>query len=180
VRKRRGRPPNVPSTSRVPKRQESAEDEESDESRPRDKEEEIHLKNESLRIYREKVEKRIRQKVNALIDRTEQAFQKIHLDLGPSHPFPPPWQSPNWTLVEQRCQQRKRKSDPQTEDEQKKPKLEPPVVIKKGRGRPRHKPPVLEVQVVKKMPGRPRKHLPAVETPVKVEARVKTPVEEKM
>ncbi|KAI6171532.1 Histone-lysine N-methyltransferase [Aphelenchoides bicaudatus] len=154
-RKRRGRPPGSSKKPPQPVENEASESEdESPSSRHQETEEEIALKNERLRLYRKKVEAKLRLKLEALIVRTEQQLKNTHLNLGPCHPFPLPWRSPNWKLMEKR----KRKSDQHdSEEEDKKLKLDSEVVVKKARGRPKHKPPVLKVEVAKKSPGRPRR-----------------------
>lgn len=151
---------------------------EKERSRRRDDEE--ASKNERLRIYRQKVEQKLKAKLAQLILQVGDEFQDMQLDLGPCHKFPLPWRSPDWSAVEKRClETRKRRLlniKPNTV-EVKKPKIEekPPklqvevvkksdlnveeVAAKKSRGRPRQKPPQLEAEVpLKRGPGRPAKY----------------------
>jgi hypothetical protein len=112
---------------------------------------------ESRRIYRQRVEQRLRARLDKLVAKIGTDFQNIHLNLGHRYRFDSLWKSPDWKAVEQRrkeaLKERKRKvsefSETKAEEvELKMPKLECQVEVKKLRSRP---PPI---KVEKCRPGR--------------------------
>lgn len=167
--------PKTKSSSKPNKYHDDDEDDEKEESsissrkRQQREQDEEAMKNERLRMYRQKVEQKLKARLAQLIVQIGTEFSNIHLNLGKPHQFPLPWKSPDWKAVEQRCQTKdlKRKSLEGADVETKRPKLEnesqpklevEEVIVKKNRGRPRQKPPQLEVQApLKRKPGRPIK-----------------------
>ena len=135
---------------------------------------EEETRSERLRAYRQKVEQKLRNRLEQLVCLIEKDFRNVQLDMGPRQHYPLPWQSPNWLAVEKRVmsvQRRggKRKPPPSEETRDveplKKPKLEVAEVVgKKGRGRPRQS---LPTEPTKRSPGRPRKQ-PITAGPVKL------------
>lgn len=153
---RRNQPTSPPKTSKAAK-------EKVESQKPQQQNgEDAAMKDVRLRIYRQKVEQRLKARLVKLIDQTEQTFQEIHLNLGPRMKFPSPWRSLDWNAVERRCRQRfgrKRVSETNRDiavskmsKMSKKPKLG--TRMSRSSGRPL-KP--LETQIIKKIPGRPGK-----------------------
>jgi hypothetical protein len=126
--------------------------------------EELEMKNERLRIYRQRVEQKLRARLDNLVDKIGTEFQNIHLNFDQCYQFTSIWKSPDWKAVEERCKEmlkeRKRKmNEPKMEEVQlKMPKLEIQIDAKKPRGRPRQMPLPIKIQKVKGRPGRKAKN----------------------
>jgi hypothetical protein len=146
-----------------------------------EQENDVAMKNERLRIYRQKVEQKLKAKLAQLIVQIGTEFENLHLKFGPCYKFPLPWRSPNWSEVDKRLAKRnlKRKLEEPADESPKKPRLDECEILeskgdlsKKNRGRPTQKHSQLEISPKSRLV---RKAQPSSE----VSASLKVPEDDK-